>query len=325
MNTSNSADIHAQRILIIDYGSQYTQLIARRVREIGVYCEIYSWDSPNAIQFAAEANGIILSGGPESVTSNDTPVIPDFIIESKLPILGICYGMQALVAKLGGEVSESKHKEFGFAQVTVQQNNKLFEDINDGQTSNGQRTLDVWMSHGDKVTTLPKGFLTIASTPNAEHAAIADESRDIYGLQFHPEVTHTKKGKEILTSFVLGVCACDAKWVAENIIESIITQVRATVGKDHVILGLSGGVDSSVVAAILHEAVGDQLTCIFVDTGLLRLHEGDQVEVDLTDYQLMLGEQTFALPPLPDFARAIVEAGGIVNYVREHGGFPEVA
>lgn len=284
MKISDSADIHAQRILILDYGSQYTQLIARRVREIGVYCEIYSWDSPNAAEFSRNANGIILSGGPESVTSHDTPTIPDFVIECELPILGICYGMQALAAKLGGEVSESEHREFGFAHVTVQIENKLFADIYDGVNKKGQRTLDVWMSHGDKVTKLPEGFTTIASTPNAQYAAIANESRRIYGLQFHPEVTHTAKGEEILTAFVLNICECAAAWTAGNIIENIITQVRATVGNEHVILGLSGGVDSSVVAALLHEAIGDQLTCIFVDTGLLRLHEGDQVMQTFSDH-----------------------------------------
>ena len=277
MNNSNSADIHAQRILILDYGSQYTQLIARRVREIGVYCEIYSWDSDNAVSFAVNANGIILSGGPESVTSENTPVIPDFVIESNIPVLGICYGMQALATKLGGKVSESDHREFGLAHVSVQQENKLFAHAHDEVNENGQHILDVWMSHGDKVTVLPPGFTAIASTPSAEFAAIADFEREIYGLQFHPEVTHTKKGKEILSSFVIDICACDANWTAGNIIENIISDVRAKVGGEHVVLGLSGGVDSSVVAALLHKAIGDQLTCIFVDTGLLRLHEGDQV------------------------------------------------
>lgn len=284
MITSNSADIHAQRILILDYGSQYTQLIARRVREIGVYCEIYSWDSAHAAGFAGKANGIILSGGPESVTSKNTPAIPDFVLECKLPVLGICYGMQALVTKLGGMVSESEHREFGLAHVTVQQDNKLFAHAHDDVDKNGRPILDVWMSHGDKVTTLPAGFATIASTPSAEHAAIADANRHIYGLQFHPEVTHTKKGKEILTSFVVDICECNTNWTAGNIIENIISEVRTKVGDQHVVLGLSGGVDSSVVAALLHEAIGDQLTCIFVDTGLLRLHEGDQVMQTFADH-----------------------------------------
>ena len=277
MNKSTSADIHAHRILILDYGSQYTQLIARRVREIGVYCEIFSWDSPHAEKFSTNANGIILSGGPESTTLEDTPHVPDYVIDSNRPVLGICYGMQALAIKLGGKVSESDHRQFGFAEVTVGEKNKLLSGLVDSRSEHGESLLDVWMSHGDKVTALPDGFISIASSPNAEFAAIANEDRRIYGLQFHPEVTHTKKGKEILTSFLLNICKCAAKWTASNIVEDIVENVRTMVGNEHVILGLSGGVDSSVVAALLHKAIGDQLTCIFVDTGLLRLHEGDQV------------------------------------------------
>ena len=277
MNISDRADIHAQRILILDYGSQYTQLIARRVREIGVYCEIYSWDSEKAFEFANSAKGIILSGGPESVAAKNTPTVPDFVVESNLPVLGICYGMQALAEKLGGKVSESEHREFGLAHVTIQQENKLFAHVCDSHNDYGQPMLDVWMSHGDKVTQLPAGFVTIADTPSAEHAAIANDKRRIYGLQFHPEVTHTKQGQQILASFIVDICQCSTNWTAGNIIENIISDVRAKVMDEHVILGLSGGVDSSVVAALLHEAIGEQLTCIFVDTGLLRLHEGDQV------------------------------------------------
>ena len=284
MTKSPSADIHAQRILILDYGSQYTQLIARRVREIGVYCEIYSWDSPLAEKFVIGAKGIILSGGPESVISQNTPTIPDFVVAGKQPILGICYGMQALAKKLGGKVSESKKREFGFAQVTVRAGNKLFTEIRDAVNENDEPTLDVWMSHGDKVTALPEGFVAIASTPSAEFAAIANEQTNTYGLQFHPEVTHTTKGKEILNSFLTNICKCEAQWTASNIVEDIVSNVRKKVGNEHVILGLSGGVDSSVVAALLHKAIGDQLTCIFVDTGLLRLHEGDQVMQTFSDH-----------------------------------------
>lgn len=304
MNISNSADIHAQRILILDYGSQYTQLIARRVREIGVYCEIHSWDSDAAAEFANKAQGVILSGGPESVTVDNTPAIPDFVLECKLPVLGICYGMQALAAKLGGIVSESKHREFGLAHVTVQQENQLFLNACDQVNEDGQHMLDVWMSHGDKVTTLPTGFVTIASTPSAEHAAIADEHRQLYGLQFHPEVTHTKSGKEILTSFVVDICECETNWTAGNIIENIISEVRAKVGNEHVVLGLSGGVDSSVVAALLHEAIGDQLTCIFVDTGLLRLHEGDQVMQTFSDH---LGVRVIRVNAEQQFMNALAD------------------
>lgn len=277
MNSSNHADIHSQRILILDFGSQYTQLIARRVREIGVYCEIFSWDAEVAKDFAKNIHGVILSGGPESVTLDDTPHIPDFIFDSAVPVLGICYGMQALTKKLGGEVAVTDEREFGFAQVSVLESNKLFSDLSDAKNSKGQPCLDVWMSHGDKVTKLPQGFNTIASTESAEHAAIANESKKIYGLQFHPEVTHTKKGREILESFVKDICQCDASWTASNIAEDIVLGVREQVGKEHVILGLSGGVDSSVVAALLHKAIDKQLTCIFVDNGLLRLYEGDQV------------------------------------------------
>jgi len=277
MNPSNHVNIHSQRILILDYGSQYTQLIARRVREIGVYCEIFSWDADAAKTFANNIDGIILSGGPESVTMDDTPYVPDYVLEKSVPVLGICYGMQALTTKLGGKVSESSKREFGFAQVSVVENNQLFTDLQDDKNSDGQSCLDVWMSHGDKVTHLPVGFKTIASTDSAEHAAIADEEKKIYALQFHPEVTHTKKGKQILETFLKDICQCETNWTASNIAEDIVQNVRQQVGDEHVILGLSGGVDSSVVAALLHKAIDKQLTCIFVDNGLLRLHEGDQV------------------------------------------------
>lgn len=271
---TQTSDIHSQRVLILDYGSQYTQLIARRVRELGVYCEIYSWDAPNAMQFANTAKGIILSGGPESTTLEDTPSIPDYVFDAGIPILGICYGMQALVKKLGGQVAESQQREFGFAKITITEDSRLFAGITN-HTS--EQELDVWMSHGDKVTDLPKGFSRVASSANSEFAAIEDTQKLIYGLQFHPEVTHTKNGKELLANFLKDICGCDAQWTAGNIVEDIIENVRATVGDEHVILGLSGGVDSSVVAGLLHRAIGNQLTCIFVDNGLLRLNEGDQV------------------------------------------------
>jgi len=277
MKSSNHADIHSQRILILDYGSQYTQLIARRVREIGVYCEIFSWDTPEAEKFAATAQGIILSGGPESTTLEDTPYVQDYVLAANVPVLGICYGMQALAKKLGGTVSESSQREFGFAQVVIKQAGILFSNLCDGENKNNEQLLDVWMSHGDKVTALPEGFVTLASTDNAEYAAIANEDKNIYGLQFHPEVTHTKSGEQILRSFLKNICQCDASWTADNIVEDIMLRVKEQIGSEHVILGLSGGVDSSVVAALLHQAIGKQLTCIFVDNGLLRLHEGDQV------------------------------------------------
>lgn len=271
---THSSDIHSQRVLILDYGSQYTQLIARRVREIGVYCEIYSWDAVEAVAFAHHTNGIILSGGPESTTLENTPSIPDYVFEAGVPVLGICYGMQALVKKLGGQVAESQQREFGFAKINVTESSGLFAGILE---DTGEQDLDVWMSHGDKVIRLPEGFVRVASSDNSEFAAIEHAQKRLYGLQFHPEVTHTKNGKELLSTFLKDICHCDAQWTAGNIVEDIISNVRATVGDEHVILGLSGGVDSSVVAGLLHRAIGQQLTCIFVDNGLLRLHEGDQV------------------------------------------------
>ncbi|MFL2545934.1 MAG: glutamine-hydrolyzing GMP synthase [Candidatus Rariloculaceae bacterium] len=260
------------RILILDFGSQYTRLIARRVREAGVYSEIHPHDMPaEAIRDFGGA-GIILSGGPESVAAEDSPVVSDAVIDSGVPILGICYGMQALASKLGGRVASSDHREFGYAEVTLSGGDQLL----DGIVSSG-RELKVWMSHGDRVEALPEGFESIAASANAPLAGMADRSRAYFGLQFHPEVTHTENGKRIIEQFVHGVCACPSDWTPENIIADHIERIRAQVGSQHVLLGLSGGVDSSVVAALLHEAIGDQLTCVFVDNGLLRLNEGDQV------------------------------------------------
>lgn len=278
------ANIHADKILILDYGSQYTQLIARRVREIGVYCEIFPWDAQQAQAFSAQAQGIILSGGPESTTDEHTPTVPDYVFVSGVPILGICYGMQALVSQLGGQVRPSSQREFGFAQITVTEQCPLLANISDAQDADGQSLLNVWMSHGDKVTAIPAGFECIASTPNAEFAVVADQAKKIYGLQFHPEVTHTSQGVAILQAFLFKVCACRGNWTAGNIIEDQIKAVQTRVKDEHVILGLSGGVDSSVVAALLHKAIGNQLTCIFVDNGLLRHQEGDQVMQTFSDH-----------------------------------------
>ncbi len=270
-------DPHSQRILILDFGSQTTQLIARRVRESGVYCELYSWDTPieEIRQFAPR--GIILSGGPESVTVAETPRAPREIFEMKIPVLGICYGQQTMAAQLGGAVEAGDKREFGYARVRMHGHSKLFRDLRDEREESGAEWLHVWMSHGDKVTKLPPGFKVIAETPAAPFAGIADETRGFYGIQFHPEVTHTTQGRSILQRFVHDICGCGSLWTAGNIIESMVQSVRAQVGQDEVILGLSGGVDSSVVAALLHRAIGKQLTCIFVDNGLLRLNEGDQV------------------------------------------------
>ena len=270
-------NIHSDKILILDFGSQYTQLIARRIREIGVYCEIYSCEcsSEEIKQFTPK--GIILSGGPESVTEGNTPRAPQIVFELGIPVLGICYGMQTMTQQLGGSVETSNHREFGYAQIRARGHSTLLNGIEDHLSSEGFGLLDVWMSHGDRVVTLPEGFKLIASSEGAPIAGMANEDKHFYALQFHPEVTHTKQGGRILSRFVLDICHCVALWNSNNIIEDSIQSVREKVGSDDVILGLSGGVDSSVVAALLHKAIGTQLTCVFVDTGLLRLNEGDQV------------------------------------------------
>nr|WP_296748763.1 glutamine-hydrolyzing GMP synthase [Thioalkalivibrio sp.] len=270
-------DVHAHRILVLDFGSQYTQLIARRVREAGVYSEIHPWDmNPEAMRDFAPS-GIILSGGPESVNMADPPRAEALVFELGVPVMGICYGMQTMAAQLGGKVEPSSHREFGYAQVRARGHTRLLTDIEDHTTAEGYGLLDVWMSHGDRVTALPPGFKLMCSTDSAPIAGMADEERGFYGLQFHPEVTHTRQGKRILSRFIHEICGCEDLWTADNIIDDMIDRVREQVGSDHVLLGLSGGVDSSVVGALLHKAIGDQLTCVFVDTGLLRLHEGDQV------------------------------------------------
>ncbi|MCG5513658.1 glutamine-hydrolyzing GMP synthase [Ectothiorhodospira shaposhnikovii] len=273
----SAPDIHAHRILIIDFGSQYTQLIARRVRESGVYSEIHPWDMDAAAVRDFNPSGIILSGGPESVIESDPPRTPQCVFELGVPVLGICYGMQTMAAQLGGRVESSDHREFGYAQVRAHGHTRLLTDIEDHTSPEGHGLLDVWMSHGDRVCALPEGFSLMASTDSAPMAGMADEARRFYGVQFHPEVTHTRQGQRILSRFVHDICGCENLWTAGNIIDDMIQRVREQVGTDEVILGLSGGVDSSVVGALLHKAIGDQLTCVFVDTGLLRLHEGDQV------------------------------------------------
>ncbi|MBI3778631.1 MAG: glutamine-hydrolyzing GMP synthase [Gammaproteobacteria bacterium] len=270
-------DPHSQKILILDFGAQYTQLIARRVREAGVYCELYSCDTSIEEIRKFSPKGIILSGGPESVTLAETPRAPQEIFSMGVPILGICYGQQTMAAQLGGAVEAGEKREFGYARVRMHGHSKLFRDIRDERSDDGAEWLHVWMSHGDKVTRLPPGFRMIAETASAPFAGIADESHGFYGVQFHPEVTHTTQGSSILQRFVHEICGCQSLWTPGNIIESMVQSVRTQVGKDEVILGLSGGVDSSVVAALLARAIGKQLTCIFVDNGLLRLNEGDQV------------------------------------------------
>jgi GMP synthase (glutamine-hydrolysing) len=265
------------RILILDFGSQYTQLIARRVRECHVYCEIHPCDAPEEFIRAFSPKGIILSGGPASVYEEATPRAPDIVFQLGVPVLGICYGMQTMAAQLGGTVENSKMREFGYAEVRARGHSRLLRDLQDRLTPEGHGLLDVWMSHGDKVIDLPPGFKVIASNAASPIAGMADETRGFYGLQFHPEVTHTLQGKAILERFVHTICGCRTDWNMPDYVEEAVGRICSEVGGDEVILGLSGGVDSSVAAALIHRAIGDQLTCIFVDTGLLRLNEAEQV------------------------------------------------
>lgn len=268
-------NIYTQRILIIDFGSQYSQLIARRIRELGVFCEILSCtvDEQRIIDFAPD--GIILSGGPESVIAHDTPRAPEAVFKIGCPIFGICYGMQTMAVQLGGKVTNSKQCEFGYAQLQIEKETALLNDIVDHVSEDGVTSLDVWMSHGDQVTIIPPGFSTIANTLNTPIAAIADESRHWYGVQFHPEVTHTRQGTRILERFVRDICGCTSLWTPENIMEESIHDIKEKVGHDNVILGLSGGVDSLVAAVLLQKAIGNQLTCIYIDNGLMRLNESE--------------------------------------------------
>jgi GMP synthase (glutamine-hydrolysing) len=270
-----SKDIHADRLLIIDFGSQYTQLIARRVRECGVYSEIYPWDVSDDAILAFDPQGVILSGSPESVNLDVPPKVSQAVFKLGVPVLGICYGMQTMAAELGGKVESSSHREFGYAEVSPR-NSTLLAGLDDFEDADDPR-LKVWMSHGDRVESVPPGFEITATSPNSPMAAMEDVSRHYYGVQFHPEVTHTLQGETILNRFVHDICGCAGDWTPGNIVTDAIANVREKVGNGKVLLGLSGGVDSSVVAALLHEAIGDQLTCVFVDHGLLRHNEGDQV------------------------------------------------
>ena len=265
------------KILILDFGSQVTQLIARRVREAGVYCELHPFDMPNDEIRAFNPKGIILSGSHASVIEEGTARAPQIVFELGVPVLGICYGMQTMAAQLGGRVESGLVREFGYAEVRARGHSKLFEAIQDRINAEGHGLLDVWMSHGDKVAELPPGFTVIASNDTTPLAAMADEARRFYAVQFHPEVTHTTQGSAIYNRFVHDICGCEAHWNMPEYAPQAIARIREQVGTEEVILGLSGGVDSSVAAALIHKAIGDQLTCVFVDTGLLRLHEGRQV------------------------------------------------
>lgn len=270
-------DIHAHRVLVLDFGSQYTQLIARRIRSIGVYCEIHPYDVDESVIRQFNPRGIILSGGPESVHEAGSPRAPQYVFDSGLPLLGICYGMQTMAEQLGGAVQGSEVREFGSARVDVVAASYLLDGLRDAATNESAEGLDVWMSHGDKVTRMPEGFELIASTPSCPIAGMQLAAKNYFGVQFHPEVTHSKQGEALLKRFVVNICGCEALWTPANIIEDAVTSIRERVGERKVLLALSGGVDSSVVAALLHRAIGKQLTCVFVDHGLMRLNEGDQV------------------------------------------------
>ncbi|MDO9146685.1 MAG: glutamine-hydrolyzing GMP synthase [Hydrogenophaga sp.] len=269
-----------QKILILDFGSQVTQLIARRVREAHVYCEVHPCDVSDAWvrEFAADGQlkGVILSGSHASVYEVDDKA-PDAVFELGVPVLGICYGMQTMAQQLGGKVEAGHTREFGYAEVRARGHTPLLKDIADFHTPEGHGMLKVWMSHGDKVTEMPPGFKLMASTDSCPIAGMADEARGYYAVQFHPEVTHTVQGRALLERFVLDICQTRPDWVMRDHIEEAVQKIRQQVGDEEVILGLSGGVDSSVAAALIHRAIGDQLTCVFVDHGLLRLHEGDMV------------------------------------------------
>jgi GMP synthase (glutamine-hydrolysing) len=280
--------IQDKPILILDFGSQYTQLIARRVRELSTYCEIYSFDTPESVLKKIDPCGIILSGGPATATQNSHPKAPAWVFSSQLPVLGICYGMQTMAAQLGGKVQSSEVKEFGYAELRLHGHSPLLENLQDRQTSEGNALLDVWMSHGDKVTKLPPDFITICETANTSIAGMANKDKNWYGLQFHPEVTHTTQGLLILQNFVKNICKAKSTWTVQNIIEQSIAEIKKKVGTEEVILGLSGGVDSSVAAALLHKTIGPQLTCVFVDTGLVRLGEVEQVKNSFKNMHLII-------------------------------------
>lgn len=266
-----------QKILILDFGSQYTQLIARRIRETNVYCELHPYDVSSQFIEDFAPSGIILSGGPASVTAGEAPQAPVIVFELGVPVLGICYGMQVMAAQLGGVVENATIREFGYAEVKTIRDSALLRDINDRIDTNDCEELEVWMSHGDKINSLPPGFNILADNAATPIAAMADETRHFYGLQFHPEVTHTLQGKAIIARFVHEICGIGYDWNMPNFAEEAAGKIKAAVGNDKVILGLSGGVDSSVAAALIHRAIGKQLTCVFVDNGLLRSNEAKQV------------------------------------------------
>mgnify|MGYP000023440294 FL=1 len=291
------------KILILDFGSQYTQLIARRIRELNVYCEIFPFDIDFKKIEDFKASGIVLSGGPNSVYEKETPSAPQKIFSLSIPILGICYGMQTIVNQLGGKVQTSTEREFGYAEVRAHGHSKLLSKIQDKINTDGHGLLNVWMSHGDKVTELPEGFKIIASNKSTPVAGIANAAKNIYGFQFHPEVTHTPQGSKIIERFVIEICQSKASWNMPDYVETAVKNIKKLVGNDDVILGLSGGVDSSVAAMLIHRAIGNQLTCIFVDNGLLRLNEA---EIVMKTYNKNLGVKVIHIDATKKFMNDLI-------------------
>ncbi|MBM3394427.1 MAG: glutamine-hydrolyzing GMP synthase [Betaproteobacteria bacterium] len=291
-----------KKILILDFGAQYTQLIARRVRESGVYCEIHPYDVSESLVREFGAAGVVLSGGPASVHEFDTPRAPEAVFALGVPVLGICYGMQTMAAQLGGKVEMGTVREFGYAEVRARGHSALFRDIQDRSNAEGHGLLDVWMSHGDKVTELPPGFKVIASNATTPIAGMADEARRFYAVQFHPEVTHTTQSRALFERFLHGICGLGRDWNMPDYVTEAVERIRQQVGHDEVILGLSGGVDSSVAAALIHRAIGPQLTCVFVDTGLLRLNEAEQV---MATFSRSLGVKVIHVDAPTEFLRAL--------------------
>ncbi|HUL93561.1 MAG TPA: glutamine-hydrolyzing GMP synthase [Burkholderiales bacterium] len=321
------------KILILDFGAQYSQLIARRVREAKVYCELHPFDVSEDFIRDFAPRGVILSGGPASVYEEATPKAPDEVFRLNVPVLGICYGMQTMAAQLGGQVENSKVREFGYAEVRARGHSKLLDGIQDRINGERHGLLDVWMSHGDKVTALPAGFKIIASNESTPIAGMADESRGFYGVQFHPEVTHTRQGGAILERFVHQICGCGSDWNMPDYVAEAVEKIRREVDGEEVLLGLSGGVDSAVAAALIHRAIGAQLTCVFVDTGLLRLNEAGQVmdtfskhlgvKVDLVDAS---GRFLAALAGVadPEAKRKIIGREFVEVFQSEAAKFPKV-
>ena len=327
-------DMKQKPLIILDFGSQYTQLIARRVREMGVYCEIHPYHTDVAVLQALTPCGFILSGGPSTTTVEDALQAPEWLFQSNLPLLGICYGMQTMAAQLGGCVASSTIKEFGYAQLLLEDSSRLLNNIDDRMSLEGQSILDVWMSHGDKVIALPPGFKINCKTDNTPIAGMEHESRPWYGLQFHPEVTHTSQGLRILQRFVVDICHAATHWVPGRIVEQALEKIRQQVGKEHVLLGLSGGVDSSVVAALLHQAIGEQLVCVFVDTGLLRLNEATQVMAMFSQHMGIriikvdaeaLFLQALAGVSCPETKRKIIGKTFVDVFEKQANRLPEVA